>query len=342
MVRKVSIIVPAYNAEKTIERCIKSILSQTYSNIELIVVDDGSTDNTREIVNNIKNDKIYYIRQVNQGVSVARNSGIEKSTGDFLLFVDADDIIDLNLIEDLVKCAEEFSRDIVCCNHIEQNSMLAGGNSNLAGMFIVEKDEDVEAHFWDIYIGMAIGKLYRKNVVEEGNIRFPVNINLAEDFFFVVSILCRTNKVAKIDTACYQIINSNPESLSKKYIEDIEPCIRMQIDIWKQMKSRYPNVDRIYAEGDLDYKLHKIKVFSNNLYRRGAKITYCKSIRIIKKFLNDNQDLYSNNQSVFAPKKRMRKLEGMVIKTRCATLIGTMYYMKEHIRNIKLRKIMGK
>ena len=102
---KVSIIVPAYNAEKNIEQCINSIENQTYKDIEIIIINDGSKDNTQKISENLK--KIYkniiVVNQENKGVSQSRNTGIDKATGEYIMFVDSDDFIEKNMIETILK-----------------------------------------------------------------------------------------------------------------------------------------------------------------------------------------------------------------------------------------------
>lgn len=100
----VTVIVPAYNAEKTIQNCINSIQKQSYKDIEIVVIDDGSTDRTKEIVQRLlrKDGRIKIISQYNQGASAARNKGIEKASGEYVTFVDADDEIEPQLIKVLI------------------------------------------------------------------------------------------------------------------------------------------------------------------------------------------------------------------------------------------------
>ena len=105
MNKKVSVIVPVYNSEKTLLNCINSILNQTYKNVEIIIINDGSKDNSEKICNELakKHSNIVYVNQKNSGVSCARNVGIKKSSGELILFVDSDDTIDENMIEELTK-----------------------------------------------------------------------------------------------------------------------------------------------------------------------------------------------------------------------------------------------
>lgn len=115
--KKVSVVVPVYNAEKYLGYCINSILSQTYSNIELILVNDGSTDSSISICNNyaLIDDRVKVINIKNSGVSYARNMGIKCASGYYLQFVDSDDVISSNMIETLVQSMELYGKDLVLC-----------------------------------------------------------------------------------------------------------------------------------------------------------------------------------------------------------------------------------
>ena len=114
---KFSVIVTMYNIENYIARCLESIINQTYSNIEIMVVDDGSSDNSLEVVNRYRNDyRLKIITKENGGVSTARNVGIANATGEYIMFVDGDDYIDERTFEILAKKLGEHPYDIICFN----------------------------------------------------------------------------------------------------------------------------------------------------------------------------------------------------------------------------------
>ena len=106
---KISIIIPAFNSEDTLERCVESAKNQTYKNLEIIIIDDGSTDQTSELGKNLEktDERVKYIFQENRGLPSARNRGKKLATGEYLFFLDSDDTIDLNLIENLIKNQKE-------------------------------------------------------------------------------------------------------------------------------------------------------------------------------------------------------------------------------------------
>ena len=121
---KISIIIPVYNAEKYINKCIESILKQTYSNIEIVIIDDGSKDSSKEIIEEMckKEKKIKFISRENKGVLKTRNEAIGISTGDYIMFVDADDYIQKDMIQNMIKCNLEKEYDVIRCGLIKVNN----------------------------------------------------------------------------------------------------------------------------------------------------------------------------------------------------------------------------
>ena len=129
----VSIVVPLYNKEEYIQRCIDSLLSQTYEHLEILIVDDGSTDRSGEIADAVRDERLVVIHQENRGLSEARNTGINHSSGDYLVFVDADDTVPKNGVKDLVEGIERNHADI-CSGRF--NAIYANGT--------VKPSEDTE------------------------------------------------------------------------------------------------------------------------------------------------------------------------------------------------------
>lgn len=177
----VSIIVPIYNTYEFLEECLQSIISQTYKNIEIILIDDGSTDNSDQICKRYieKYTNIKYIYQTNQGVSVARNRGINEANGEYIYFLDSDDKIENTFIENSIKCAKENNADfvIVACNVM---------NKNLKTMIGAP---------WEVFV--------RKNILDEYNIRYTPGLSYGEDGLFVHKLQCVATKVCVCKNAVY-------------------------------------------------------------------------------------------------------------------------------------------
>ena len=204
MKKKVSVIVPIYNVEKYLKCCVDSIINQTYKNLEIILVDDGSTDNSPKICDEYKNidDRIVVIHKKNGGLSSARNAGIDIITGDYLYFVDSDDYINSHCIEILMKETDDGMYSIVAC-----------GVQNVSEIDIEEKDYD-EKYISKTYESisacnsiydnplkdlriMVWNKLYSKNIFKK--LRFCDGL-IHEDEAIIYQLLFESNNIKYIDT----------------------------------------------------------------------------------------------------------------------------------------------
>ena len=120
---KVSIVVPVYNVEKYLNRCLNSLVNQDYKNIEIIIVNDGSPDNSQMIIDKYKKEYsnvIKAFKKKNEGLSEARNFGLKKATGDYIAFIDSDDYVETNMISEMIKCASKNNSDIVVCDIFDE------------------------------------------------------------------------------------------------------------------------------------------------------------------------------------------------------------------------------
>ena len=178
----VSIIVPVYNVEQYLDECIASIVNQTYKDIEVILVDDGSKDRSPEICDEWakKDVRIKVIHKENQGPSMARNVAIEQAEGDYLLFVDSDDYIASDLCEKTVAVAQEKSADVVVFGHyrIENGCTTAGYEADGYSGFM-EKEEVLKRSLLGNILDYSVDKLFRKKIFE--NVRYPIKHRCFED-----------------------------------------------------------------------------------------------------------------------------------------------------------------
>ncbi len=204
----ISVIVPVYNASKYLEECVGSILSQTYSNIEILLIDDGSSDNSLDVCCSFaKNDKrVRVFHQENAGPGAARNKGIEEANGEWLAFVDSDDTISHRMYEDLLQIANNHTVDMVC-------SKIYQSSENIA-IKILNRKQALESRLVTKEISdsscdkIFSRKLFLKNKYPEG--RF-----LSEDTALIYRLISESSKVALINKNYYHIRNSS-ESLSRK------------------------------------------------------------------------------------------------------------------------------
>ncbi len=198
----ISVIVPVYNVEEYIEECVSSILAQTYKNIEVILIDDGSKDNSGMLCEayQIKDDRVKVIHKENGGLSDSRNTGIEVAKGDYLAFIDSDDYIPNNYLEELWKTIKETESDIAMCvitpfvNKIEQCET---AKKNIK---IYLQKEAIEGMLCSRIRPTACNKLYKRQLF--GTIRYPKG-KTTEDVYVIVDILLQVTLVAETNRTTY-------------------------------------------------------------------------------------------------------------------------------------------
>ena len=183
----VSIVVPVYNAEKYLEDCLISLVDQTYENIEIILVDDGSVDDSGRICDcwAEKDDRIIVYHKKNEGVSATRNFGIQRARGKFLMFVDADDMLVLNAVEYMVKEIIKNNSELVVCKYQSQDYEKNIRESNLRIELLLKEDYLREMMIPEKNIAAFVyNRLYLTQIIMEKNIRFNQNVQVCEDTLF--------------------------------------------------------------------------------------------------------------------------------------------------------------
>lgn len=199
---KVTIIVPVYNVEDYLRECVNSILSQTYKNIEVILIDDGSTDSSGNICEEYKSSKVIVIHKENEGLSAARNCGLELATGDYISFVDSDDYLMPDMISELLKCAIINNVPIVCCDYEKDGDIR---NSNMAEIDIpcmILKRTNAIGHLFDQkgYKCYAWNKLYKADLFKKT--RYPIG-RYFEDIETSYKLFCQCERIAYIKRKLY-------------------------------------------------------------------------------------------------------------------------------------------
>lgn len=207
----VSIIVPVYNVEKYVERCIGSLTNQTYSNLEIIVVDDGTPDKSGEIVDRLAkaDSRIRVFHKQNGGLSSARNYALDRAKGEYITFVDSDDYIELDLVESCLKLCEKEGNDVVI---YRLESMFADHTElqRIDPKDYVDTESILNGILWDDVPSYAV-KFYRMSLWEK--VRFPLHTNW-EDLATMPDIFSQVKKVAYIDRPLYHYECANVLSIS--------------------------------------------------------------------------------------------------------------------------------
>lgn len=235
----ISVIVPVYNAELYIEKCLDSICGQTYSDLEILLIDDGSSDKSVEICNQYaQNDlRIKVFTQSNQGVSHTRNRGIEIAKGDSIIFVDSDDYIHVNMLQDMNTSLESNQTDICFCGITEiwqntQTEVLP----NLE--IVVTDDEFAKVYFSDLYkksLLHAIGnKLIRRSVLH--NTTFASNMSYFEDVKFTIDILLNCQRVSVINKGYYFYFHHTDSLSNNTHRSNLTWAERYADSLYRYMK----------------------------------------------------------------------------------------------------------
>lgn len=238
MIPQVSVIIPNYNGEKYISRCLDSVLTQNIEDIEIIVVDDGSTDKSREYLSEYETFKcVNVINKKNEGVSSARNIGIEKSKGKYICFLDSDDCLEPGMLKTVLEKIEDndvliYSYSNYMPNgHIiprNQKEIHTTGNEIQANLFYYVS----RTHFYS-----PVNKLFRGNILRDNNVRFPIGVKTGEDYIFNLSWISYVDKVKFINDHLYQYYKFENTSSS---------C--MDLDRWKEQALMVKETFAIYTE----------------------------------------------------------------------------------------------
>ena len=258
---KVSIIVPVYNKEKYIGDCIESLRSQTYQDIEIILIDDGSVDGSWDIINKYSklDVRIIALHQDNAGVCVARNNGLNHVSGKWVCFVDADDTLPSNSIDTLVAHADKHNVDLVIGNFTRVH-----GNDNI---YVHEYDDEVVSHniLSRIDAGRTWGQLYKSEIIIEHQIRFVDGLAYSEDHVFLTNYCLFINSLEFIsDSIYYYKINSDSVTYHPNNRKNVfhqlwaAECTYQLLDLHPEKSAFILERTKMLLKGIVDVSLKKV------------------------------------------------------------------------------------
>lgn len=280
-VPKVSVIMPVYNAEQYLERSITSLLNQTCRDIEIICIDDQSSDNSLEILKEFKKqDKRIKVvqREKNGGAAAARNSGLKVAMGEYIGFVDSDDYVDEDFFEKLYDKANQTNADIVVGNtHTTHDNRIS---NNLLDEICAVSKFKFSYNWWSA--------IYNKRIIEKNKILFSEQYPVGEDIVFLKTFLIFVNKYACVYDTFYHYDN-RPDSLSYALGYDSESKIKSYINSYKEIFAIYNNnIDKL---SEFDYCVAFTDLFNASLYWLYNRTTRCdlkREICALIMFLYDN------------------------------------------------------
>ncbi len=332
---QISVIVPIYKTEAYLQRCVDSILAQSFTDFELILVNDGSPDKCYAICEDYKakDNRISVIHKKNRGVSSARNAGLDAACGEFVTFVDSDDYLKPDYLRELL----ESNVDFVC-----QNGNILKEDGTIEFERSIEifntRNLSVEDVYHMVYIdslGYICGKALRLDIIRKNHIQFRENMRFMEDTLFMTEYVLKCNSVAVDDIRnyCY-ILYSDDRALTSMDKEELLHCSKMATkEICKVLSDAgCSNIDTLYH-----YKLH----LAYNVYFkekiRFSRLSLSNNIRILTEISKDpdwREHCY-HYKTYYFPKCLQRAMMQQNVVS--ITVLGTLYTFKPEINRIKGR-----
>lgn len=309
MEKKVSVIIPVYNVEKYLERCVYSVLNQTFKEFELLLVDDGSTDDSGKISKRFAEaypETVRYMHQSNGGSGAARNTGIRNAKGDVIVFVDSDDYIHENMLFEMYNMMEKDNLDIVICDYQRVNEY--GEITDIHREHLIEGksfklNEEKKLLFAD---PSSCNKMLKKSLFIENDIYFPKKVWYAEDMRTIVKIFAVSNSIGYLSTPFYNYFTRSDSKMNTVNIERQEEVVEAVDDLLDFFEQK--GICEQYYE-ELEFlAIQHIFVYA---IARIAKMDY-KSILICKfrDYITDKFPNYKNNKYI----KLLSKKEKLFFK----------------------------
>ena len=323
---KISIIVPIYNKSDTVRCCLESLLKQSYKNIEIILVDDGSTDDTYEICDSFakKDDRVRLLKNKHGGVSNARNFGLQVATGEYIQFVDADDFLCEDMCLKLITAVKDSKSDVVVCSYKKHARKITIEKScpNFQCDNIVAFREKFAFLFENALFNPPWNKLYRKDKIAT---YFPENFSIGEDLLFNLAYFSQCSQIKIISDCLYNYVDKSSQSLNKLYYDDL---VDRQVFLYKEVKrfcefnfndpSLGGIIDRVFLK-EIYYALKKV-VFKEDL-RNKEKILKIKKIISTKEIKDIPKNLKINDAQI--------KILNFLIKNQLKYCLLIFFYLKK-------------
>lgn len=269
---KVSVIIPVYNVEKYLEECLDSVINQTLKDIEIICVDDGSTDTSFKILQQYKknDNRIKVFHQKNKGAGAARNNGIRHAEGKYLAILDADDIYDVSMLEKMYCKSEELNLDInICrCRHLNNQTMgLEAMNWTLRTDYLpckIFNKDDIPEHIFGFCIGWSWDKLINRKFVTKNRLKFQ-NLRSTNDMLFVFMSLVLADRISYIDEVlCTHRYNTKTQ-LSETRDKDFFCFIKAIYELQRQLKKHnlYNKLEQSFVNWNTEFCFWHLNTISN-------------------------------------------------------------------------------
>ncbi len=308
---KVSVIIPVYNGGKYVGKCLDTLLSQTLKELEIVVVNDGSSDNTDQILSDYANkhkDKIKYISIENGGVSNARNIALENSTGEYITFCDCDDYVELDMCEELYNKAILTGADVVVSGYFSENEK---GDYTCFGLEYMDKYSNSLEDRPDILFvsnPFVHNKLFSRSLIEKSGIKFQ-KYKIFEDMLFAYSLMLIANKIEKVNRPFYHYIRRKSDSVTGV----LGPKFYDLFSVMKDLRAFYEKTSSVDFTEQITFVAihHAYLRFTVDISIKEYKFRY-QFIKATYKFLDEFNPNWKNNYYFEFKKKTSKKYKGMV------------------------------
>lgn len=333
---KVSIIVPVYNVHNYLNNCLESLVRQTYKNIEILLIDDGSTDGSGEICDEwaIKDARIKVFHKENGGVSSARNVGITNATGEYLMAADGDDYCEETFVEKMHNAITNQNCDMALCSHYEEytNKVINYETPYDTGVYDVEeifnalflatKNNETKKLFTAFWLGIL-----KRSIIEKHNLRCDTNVTREEDLLFFLDYIGYCKKIAILNECLYHYIQRESSLIHTQYIAPTIPTIKSLLYIQEQFIkiAKKHNIDEtLYMQSFLRLHLEQFLWQIINIYNLNSTSDKKEKLYLLK-FILDNAKLVeaikATEKDTYKKLSLKRKITAVFVMTRNMTLV---------------------
>ena len=301
---KFSVIMPVYNSEKTVEKAIKSILNDNNDNVELVIINDGSTDKSEEIIKKyISDNRVSYYYQDNAGVSTARNYGLSVAKGEYIAFLDSDDFFAENAFVKLTEYADKYDSDMIgfgfYSEQFSSDYKHKSTNTNSISVFMNLKSEDAEECLMYIFKSSKVMfqtsccKVYNKSIIKKNKLAFDTKLVCFEDMKFVLDFIAHCDTVTFVPNVLYHYCwfgtggSSLKKRRGKELVSNVSSCFASFLNLVNKYDYSDEYKSYMYEQFFADFTYCSQKVFLPE-----NKMSKCERIKLFSDFLNDEMFLF--------------------------------------------------
>lgn len=284
---KISVIIPVYNTENFLEQCLGSVVNQTYKNLEILIVDDGSPDKSDAVYKRfaLEDNRIKIIKQKNSGISVARNTGLKFATGQWIHFVDSDDYLDMDYYEKMINDACDINPDIIAGGVISQNSNLYNIQYKTKCVLFTKTEKFIQTNALK---NCTVWRyIFKRDFLKKNNLKFAVG-KIFEDILFTPNAVLMADCIVTVPNANYHYVFNKNSLLNKEYTENHQAQYDYAESYLNDFIKKHNLEDVINRSKNTEvttYKLIAFKIFKKIFFKDSNESKYYLfGVRILKTY----------------------------------------------------------